>query len=133
MVMRAWRKNNLRELRHSLGRWLAILAIVALGVGFFAGLKAARPEMLLSGEEYLNRTALYDFHLLTTLGLTQADVEAVQALDGVETAEGAVSVDAVRKVPASALPMRTASPKRTSARPCRSCAAPLTAALPCRS
>ncbi len=96
--MRAWRKNNLRELRHSLGRWLAILAIVALGVGFFAGLKAARPEMLLSGEEYLNRTALYDFHLLTTLGLTQADVEAVQALDGVETAEGAVSVDAVAKL-----------------------------------
>ncbi len=35
----AWRKNNRRELRHSLGRFLAIVAIVALGVGFFAGLK----------------------------------------------------------------------------------------------
>ena len=33
----AWRKNNRRELRHSLGRFLAIVAIVALGVGFFAG------------------------------------------------------------------------------------------------
>ena len=31
----AWRKNNRRELRHSLGRFLAIVAIVALGVGFF--------------------------------------------------------------------------------------------------
>ena len=39
----AWRKNNRRELRHSLGRFLAIVAIVALGVGFFAGLKVAQP------------------------------------------------------------------------------------------
>ena len=39
MVMgSAWRKNNLRELRRSLGRWLAILAIIALGIGLFAGL-----------------------------------------------------------------------------------------------
>ena len=42
----AWRKNNRRELRHSLGRFLAIVAIVALGVGFFAGLKVAQPAML---------------------------------------------------------------------------------------
>ena len=43
MVMgSAWRKNNLRELRRSLGRWLAILAIIALGIGFFAGLNRQR-------------------------------------------------------------------------------------------
>ena len=49
MVMgSAWRKNNLRELRRSLGRWLAILAIIALGIGFFAGLKASKPAMLLT-------------------------------------------------------------------------------------
>ena len=51
--MGAWRKNNLRELRHTLGRWLAILAIIALGVGFFGGLKAAKPAMLKTGQTYL--------------------------------------------------------------------------------
>ena len=96
MVMgSAWRKNNLRELRHSLGRFLAILAIIALGVGFFAGLKAAKPAMLLSAGEYIEETKLFDFRLLSTLGLTQEDVDSFAALSGVETAEGAITVDAV--------------------------------------
>ena len=61
MVMgSAWRKNNLRELRRSLGRWLAILAIIALGIGFFAGLKASKPAMLLTAEDYLGETGFYD-------------------------------------------------------------------------
>ena len=77
MVMgSAWRKNNLRELRRSLGRWLAILAIIALGIGFFAGLKASKPAMLLTAEDYLGETGFYDFRLISTLGLTQEDVAA---------------------------------------------------------
>ena len=96
MVMgSAWRKNNLRELRHSIGRYLAILSIIALGVGFFAGLKAAKPAMLLTGQDYLNETKFYDFRLITTLGLTQEDEGYFASLDGVAAAEGAVSVDAV--------------------------------------
>ena len=96
MVMgSAWRKNNLRELRHSIGRYLAILSIIALGVGFFAGLKAAKPAMLLTGQDYLNETKFYDFRLITTLGLTQDDERYFASLDGVAAAEGAVSVDAV--------------------------------------
>ena len=77
MVMgSAWRKNNLRELRRSLGRWLAILAIIALGIGFFAGLKASKPAMLLTAEDYLGETGFYDFRLISTLGLTQEDMTA---------------------------------------------------------
>ena len=74
MVMgSAWRKNNLRELRRSLGRWLAILAIIALGIGFFAGLKASKPAMLLTAE----------------------DVAAAAQTRGVAAAEGSVTADAV--------------------------------------
>ena len=87
MVMgSAWRKNNLRELRHSIGRYLAILSIIALGVGFFAGLKAAKPAMLLTGQDYLNETKFYDFRLITTLGLTQEDEGYFASLDGVAAA-----------------------------------------------
>ncbi len=89
----AWRKNNLRQLRHSLGRYLAILAIVALGVGFFTGLKVAKPAMLQTGDQYLHETALYDYRLISTLGLTKEDVTYFASLDGVTAAEGASSVD----------------------------------------
>ena len=96
MVMgSAWRKNNLRELRRSLGRWLAILAIIALGIGFFAGLKASKPAMLLTAEDYLGETGFYDFRLISTLGLTQEDVAAAAQTKGVAAAEGSVTADAV--------------------------------------
>ena len=71
----AWRKSNLRQLKLSLGRYLAILAIVALGIAFFAGLKAAQPSMLRTGEDYLRETSFYDYRLISTLGLTQEDVD----------------------------------------------------------
>lgn len=89
----AWRKNNLRQLTHSLGRYLAIMAIVALGVGFFTGLKVARPAMLLTGDQYLHETVLFDYRLISTLGLTQEDAEYFAALPGVTAAEGAHSED----------------------------------------
>ena len=124
MVMgSAWRKNNLRELRHSLGRFLAILAIIALGVGFFGGLKAAKPAMLRTGGDYIEKTKLFDFRLITTLGLTQEDVDYFAGLSGVETAEGAVTVDAVtemdgteRTVKLLSLPERVSVPELTAGR-----------------
>lgn len=96
MVMgSAWRRNNRRQLRHSLGRYLAILAIVALGVGFFTGIKAAQPAMLKTDDRYLRETAFFDFRLVSTLGMTEEDAAYFASLDGVATAEGANSVDLI--------------------------------------
>ena len=74
-MVKAWNKNQLREIRGTLGRFLAILGIVALGVGFFAGLKVTQPSMLLTGSEYAEATALYDLRLISTLGLTEEEAE----------------------------------------------------------
>jgi len=49
-VHTAWRKNRRREVRHTLGRYLAILMIVALGVGFFAGLKVTQRDVVDTGD-----------------------------------------------------------------------------------
>ncbi|MCR5137655.1 MAG: ABC transporter permease, partial [Oscillospiraceae bacterium] len=84
----------LRSIRQSLGRFLAILGIVALGVGFFAGLKSSQPDLLHSLEDYYGRTRFYDFRLLSSLGLTESDAEAFRGLYGVEAAEGACFADA---------------------------------------
>lgn len=119
----AWRKNNLRQLRHSLGRYLAILAIVALGVGFFTGIKAAQPAMLKTADNYLRETSMFDFRLVSTLGLTEEDAAYFASLDGVLTAEGAYSVDLIvsdgeteRTVKAHSLSSAVNTPSLTAGR-----------------
>ena len=89
----AWGKNCRREILHTLGRFLAILAIVALGVGFFCGLRLARPAMAKTGDDYLRKTNFYDYQLLSTVGFTDEDVAYFAAMDGVTQAEGSVSED----------------------------------------
>ena len=79
----AWRKNNRREWLRTLGRFFAIVAIVALGVGFFTGLRLARPAMAKTGADYIEETNLYDFQLRSTLGFTEEDAAYFAALDGV--------------------------------------------------
>ena len=53
-------KSTFREIRQSLGRFLAILAIIGLGVGFFVGLRLCQPSMILTGRDYLEEQNLYD-------------------------------------------------------------------------
>ena len=91
-------RSALREIRQSMGRYLAILAIVGLGVGFFAGLRACQPDMMLTGVNYLEEHRLYDFRLLSTLGFTEEDVEAFSALEGVEAARGSVYTDFLTEI-----------------------------------
>lgn len=86
-------KTTIREIRQSLGRYLAILAIIALGVGFFAGLKVTKPSMVKTVEKYLEENALYDLRLLSTLGFEEQDVTYFQGRHGVASAQGAVSFD----------------------------------------
>ena len=87
------RKLLFREIRRNPGRFFAIMAIIALGVGFFAGLKVTQTAMLQTGQDYLEDQKFYHFRLLSTLGLTQEDVDAFAQLDGVAAAEGTVSAD----------------------------------------
>ncbi len=89
----AWAKNRMREITRSPGRYLAIFAIIALGVGFFSGLKVTRPSMLKTGNDYVNTQHLYDYRLVSTLGMVEEDVPALAAVDGVANADVAVSVD----------------------------------------
>lgn len=86
-------KSTLREIKGSFGRWLAILAIVALGVGFFSGLKVCKAAFTETGNQYLNQHNFFDFQLLSSLGLESEDVETIKASKGVKYAEGAFSKD----------------------------------------
>ncbi|GHU96987.1 ABC transporter permease [Spirochaetia bacterium] len=78
-------KTIIREIRGSIGRFLAIFAIVALGVGFLAGLLATTPDMKLSADRYFDQTRMMDIFIKGTMGLTEDDVQTLRNLDAVET------------------------------------------------
>ncbi len=79
----SYRKNIFREIGGSFGRFFAIFAIVALGTGFFAGLVATSPDMVDSVDAYYDRSQLSDLEILSTLGLTDADADAIAQNEGI--------------------------------------------------
>lgn len=88
-------KTTLREIKQSFGRYLAILAIVGLGVGFFSGIKVTTDSMVMSADKYLQKAQFFDYRLLSTLGFEEADVDALSGREDVRAVEGAVSADVI--------------------------------------
>ena len=93
--MTAYLKILFRSVKDSFSRFIAIMAIIALGVGFYSGLAVTTPSFLETGDKFLRDYKLYDFRLLSTIGFTEEDIEAISRLEGVVAAEGAVSADAI--------------------------------------
>jgi len=88
-------KTAIREIKGSLGRYLAIFTIVIIGVGFFSGLSICKEAMITTANGYLQENNLYDFRVLSTLGFTDEDVESYKDSDFVKFAGGAYFVDAL--------------------------------------
>ena len=87
------RKSTLREIRTSLARYLAIFSIVALGVGFFAGLKDCKASMVNTASDYLNKHNMYDYQIISTYGIDDESVQIARDYDGVSGAEASVQID----------------------------------------
>ena len=76
-------KDIIREIKRTKSRFFSIFAIIALGAGFFSGLKAACPDMLATQEAYFRDNNLMDIHLLSTYGFDEGDMDAIRAVDGI--------------------------------------------------
>ncbi len=83
-MKKSYSKNILRTVKDTLSRFLAIFAIVALGVGFLAGLMASPVDMRLSADRYYDDTNMYDVRVVSTMGLTESDLELVRQAKNVE-------------------------------------------------
>lgn len=81
------------EIRRSMGRFLSIFFIVAIGCAFFSGIRASEPDMRYSGDAYFDRKNMMDIEVISTLGLTEDDLDAIRNVDGVSAAEGGYSSD----------------------------------------
>lgn len=80
----ALRKSAFREIRSTLSRFLSIFGIVAIGVGFFSGVKAAAPDMRNTTDDYLDRNKLADMRIVSTYGFNDGDIAAAAAMQGAE-------------------------------------------------
>ncbi|HOH88183.1 MAG TPA: ABC transporter permease, partial [Ruminococcus sp.] len=89
----AIRKTTLREIKGTFGRFFAIMAIIALGVGFFTGVRITTPAMVNTVSGYLNEKQFYDYRLLSSLGWNDDDIADFRLRPDVRSAEGAYSLD----------------------------------------
>lgn len=87
------KRSTFREIRNSLGRYIAILAIIALGVGFFSGLQICKEAMVSTADDYIVEKNFFDYKVISTLGFEQSDVDALANAEGIAVAEGSVTKD----------------------------------------
>ena len=98
MRKKALAKDFRMEIRKSLNRFLSIFFIVALGVAFFAGVRATEPDMRYSGDEYFDERNMMDLKVMSTLGLTDDDMDAILAVEGVEAVNPGYMIDVLSMV-----------------------------------
>lgn len=87
-------KNLFQTIRRSLGRYIAIVAIIALGCAIFVGLRVTKTDMVATGQKYTDEQNMFDLRLVNSYGWSQEDVEKFAAMEGVVDAEGTVMLDA---------------------------------------
>ena len=91
----AFRKEVVRSITQSAGRFAAIAIISLLGAGFYAGLRMAAPDMRIAGDDFFDGAALYDISVMTTLGLDDESMQLLGDVEGVGSAMPAYRADAM--------------------------------------
>ena len=91
--MRLLYKLSFVKMRKNIGRFLSLLFIVALGVGFFAGLRETTPDIEATLDNYYDEHNLMDFKIVSTMGLTEDDIASLEELKNIEKVVASYSVD----------------------------------------
>lgn len=86
-------KNLMRTISGSFGRYMAIVAIIALGASIFVGLLSTKADMVATGQVFMDRQNMFDLRLLSTYGWSQAELDKISQIVGVVHAEGSISID----------------------------------------
>ena len=87
------RKNLRQSILKSITRYVAIVAIIALGAGIFVGLRSTKTDMIATGQLFMDESNMFDLRLASTLGWGLEDVDKVASIDGIVDAEGVITMD----------------------------------------
>ena len=88
-------KNLRRSIMKSLGRYIAIVAIIALGAGMFVGLLSTKSDMIATAQKYMDEQNMFDLRLLSTYGWSDKELEEIKKLPQVQDAEGMIELDVI--------------------------------------
>ena len=97
-MTKALLKDTLRTIERTRSRFFSIVAIVALGISFFAGMNATAPDMLETAGQYLQDTNAMDISLTSTVGLSNDDLATLSTISGVESVIGEKFFDGVLRI-----------------------------------
>lgn len=92
-MKKALLKDSVREIKNTYKRFISILLMAFLGVGFFAGIRATSPDMVDTIDKYYDEQNVYDIQIVSTLGLTDEDLEEISKVENVERAQGSYETD----------------------------------------
>ena len=92
-MQNSYRKNILRDFKGNLSRFLSLFGIVALGVMILTGLVSFAPSMRIAGQKYYVEQNVFDLRVLSTLGLSEDDIDAIASTEGVTAVEAVKYLD----------------------------------------
>ncbi len=91
-------RDTVREIKHTMGRFLSILCITALGTAFFSGIRTAAPVMQRSFDAYAQQSNFMDIRFVSTVGFDQDDISAIQAQEGVADVQPTYQLDVIAHI-----------------------------------
>ena len=92
-MKKALLKDSVKEIKNTYKRFISILLMAFLGVGFFAGIRVSSPDMVDTIDKYYKKQNVYDIQVVSTLGLTDEDIEDLSKVEGVDKIDGTYETD----------------------------------------
>ena len=92
-MKKALMKDSVKEIKNTYKRFLSILLMAFLGVGFFAGIRATSPDMVDTIDKYYDNQNVYDIQVMSTLGLTENDINEISKIENVDKVIGTYETD----------------------------------------
>ena len=86
-------KNSVKEIKNTYKRFISIALMAFLGVGFFAGIRATSPDMVDTIDRYYDEQKVYDIQVISTLGLTNEDIDSLKQIENVQEVVGTFEKD----------------------------------------
>lgn len=89
--MKAYTKDIIKTIVKGMKRFMALAVIAALGVCMMTGLTAACDDLRYTADDFYDKQNLFDIMVVSTMGLTEDDVEVLSKIESIEAVEGAYS------------------------------------------
>lgn len=92
-MKKALLKDSVKEIKNTYKRFISIMLMAFLGVGFFAGIRATSPDMVDTIDKYYDEQNVFDIQIISTLGLTEEDLNEISKIEDVENVQGSYETD----------------------------------------